>query len=186
MAGTARDLALFNLAVDGKRRGCDLIALRVRDVFAAGRNKERASMIQSKTGKLVRFEITETIRLSLERWITTPEMIGLEFLWPSRIPRSPHVSTSQCARIVRGWVASLGLEPSGYGTIRCAGPRRRKSSRNRLTSGRSTATRAFQDGQHGALPRRRYPGCPDAVRGHRPLKQTRPAPARRFCRPKRH
>jgi integrase len=116
MADNARDLALFNLAVDSKLRGCDLVALRVRDVFAAGRVKERASMVQSKTGKAVRFEITETTRQSLDRWIREPEMIGLEFLWPSRIHGSPHLSTRQYARIIRGWVTSLGLEPSAYGT----------------------------------------------------------------------
>lgn len=116
MAGNARDLALFNMAVDSKLRGCDLVGLRVRDVFVAGRVKERASVIQSKTGKPVRFEITETTQLSLERWIRDPEMIGLEFLWPSRIHGSPHLSTRQYARIVRSWVTSLGLEPSAYGT----------------------------------------------------------------------
>ena len=73
-------------------------------------------MIQSKTGKPVRFEITEAMRLSVERWISDPEMTGLEFLWPSRIHGSPHLSTRQYARIVRGWVASLGLEPTAYGT----------------------------------------------------------------------
>jgi integrase len=116
LAGNKRDLALFNMAVDSKLRGCDLVGLRVRDVFAAGCVKERTSMIQRKTGKPVRFEITETTRLSLERWISDPEMIGLEFLWPSRMHGSPHLSTRQYARIVRGWVASLGLEPSAYGT----------------------------------------------------------------------
>jgi integrase len=116
MAGNARDLALFNMAVDSKLRGCDLVSLRVRDVFAAGRVKERTSMIQSKTGKPVRFEITETTRVSLDRWISDPEMIGFEFLWPSRIHGSPHLSTRQYARIVRRWVMSLGLEPSAYGT----------------------------------------------------------------------
>jgi len=116
MAGNSRDLALFNMAVDSKLRGCGLVCLRVRDVFAAGRAKERASLIQSKTGKPVRFEITESTRLSLERWIQNPEMIGLEFLWPSRIHGSPHLSTRQYARIVRGWVTSLGLEPTAYGT----------------------------------------------------------------------
>ncbi|WP_374437173.1 tyrosine-type recombinase/integrase [Tabrizicola sp.] len=116
MAGNARDLALFNMAVDSKLRGCDLVGLRVRDVLAAERVKERTSMIQSKTGKPVRFEITETTRVSLDRWISDPEMNGLEFLWPSRIHGSPHLSTRQYARIVRGLVTSLGLEPSAYGT----------------------------------------------------------------------
>lgn len=116
MADNPRDLALFNMALNSKLRGCDLVALRVRDVFAAGRVKERASMIQSKTGKPVRFEITETTRLALERWICDPEMIGLDFLWPSRIHGNPHLSTRQYARIVRGWALSMGLEPTAYGT----------------------------------------------------------------------
>lgn len=116
MAGNTRDLALFNMAVDSKLRGCDLVGLRVRDVFAARCVKERTSMIQSKTGKPVRFEITETTWVSLERWIGDPEMNGHKFLWPSRFQGSPHLSTRQYARIVRGWVMSLGLEPSAYGT----------------------------------------------------------------------
>lgn len=73
-------------------------------------------MIQSKTGKPVRFEITESTRQSLERWIADPEMGGVEFLWPSRLRDSPHLSTRQYARILRGWVTSIGLEPSAYGT----------------------------------------------------------------------
>jgi site-specific recombinase XerC len=116
MAGDLRDLALFNMAVDSKLRGCDLVALQVRDVFAAGRVKERAAITQSKTGRSVRFEITETTRQSLERWIATPEMRGAEFLWPSRLHASPHLSTRQYARILRDWVTSIGLEPSAYGT----------------------------------------------------------------------
>jgi site-specific recombinase XerC len=116
MAGNVRDLALFNMAVDSKLRGCEIVGLRVRDVFAAGRVKERTSMIQSKTGKPVRFEITERTRLSLERWIRDPEMIGLEFLWPSRIHGRPHLSTRQYARLVQGWVMSVGLEQSACGT----------------------------------------------------------------------
>jgi site-specific recombinase XerC len=116
MADNARDLALFNLAVDSNLRGCDLVGIRVTDVFAAGQTKEHASMVQSKTCKPVRFEITKTTRQSPERWISDPEMTGLEFLWPSRLHGSPHLSPRQYARIVRGWVTSLGLEPSAYGT----------------------------------------------------------------------
>ncbi|SFY45787.1 Phage integrase family protein [Paracoccus pantotrophus] len=111
MADNRRDLALFNMAVDSKLRGCDLVCLKVRDVFAAGRVKERASVTQSKTGKPVRFEITETTRQSLERWIADPEMLGLEYLWPSRLHHSAHLSTRQYARILREWVTSIGLDP---------------------------------------------------------------------------
>lgn len=116
MANNKRDLALFNTAIDSKLRGCDLVGLKVRDVFAAGHVKDRASVTQSKTGKPVRFEITDTTRQSLEQWIADPEMIGSEFLWPSRLHASPHLSTRQYARIMREWVTSIGLEPSAYGT----------------------------------------------------------------------
>ena len=93
MADNRRDLALFNRASDSKVRSCDLVCLKVNDLCAAGRVKERASVTQSKTRKPVRFEITETTRLSLERWIKDPEMIGCEYLWPSRLHASPHPST---------------------------------------------------------------------------------------------
>jgi hypothetical protein len=116
MAGNARDVALFNLAVDSKLRGCDLVGIPVTDVFATRHVKDCASIVQSKTGKPVRFEIAETTRLSLEQWIGDPEMTGLEFLWPSRLHGSLHLPTRQYARIVRGWVTSLGLDPSAYGT----------------------------------------------------------------------
>jgi len=111
-----RDLALFNLAIDSKLRGCDLVMLKVADVFAAGQVKERASIIQSKTQKPVRFEITEGTRKSLVRWMQEPLMIGSEFLWPGRFHERLHISTRQYARLVREWVQSIGLEPSAYGT----------------------------------------------------------------------
>ena len=69
IAGNHRDLALFNLAIGSKLRGCDLVTLKVADVFAVGQLKERASIIQSKTRKPVRFEITVGTRKSLMRWM---------------------------------------------------------------------------------------------------------------------
>jgi hypothetical protein len=74
-------------------RGCDLVALRVRDVFSAGRVKERTSIVQKRTSRPVRFEITEMTRRSLDRWIAEPEMRGADRLWPSRFRNSPHLST---------------------------------------------------------------------------------------------
>jgi len=111
-----RNLAPFNLAIDSKLRGCDLVCLKVADVFAAGRVKERASIIQSKTRKPVRFEITEETRKSLLRWIGKPSMVGSEHLWPGRFHDRLHISTRRYARLVRDWVTSIGLEPSAYGT----------------------------------------------------------------------
>ena len=116
IAGNHRDLALFNLAIDSKLRGCDLVCLKVADVFAAGQVKERASIIQSKTQKPVRFEITDGTRKSLLRWMDEPLMIGSEYLWLGRFHERLHISTRQYARLVREWVKSIGLEPSAYGT----------------------------------------------------------------------
>lgn len=116
LAENHRDLALFNLAIDSKLRGCDLVKLKVADVFAAGQVKERASIVQSKTQKPVRFEITEGTRKSLLRWMEEPLMIGSEYLWPGRFHEWLHISTRQYARLVRDWVKSIGLAPSAYGT----------------------------------------------------------------------
>ena len=116
IADRVRDLALFNTAIDSKLRGCDLVKLKVADVYAASQVKERASIIQSKTCKPVRFEITEGTRKSLAAWLASPMMVGSQYLWPGRFHERHHISTRQYARLVREWVTSIGLEPSAYGT----------------------------------------------------------------------
>jgi site-specific recombinase XerC len=116
IAENTRDLALFNMAVDSKLRGCDLVRMKVADVYSAGQMKERASVLQSKTQKPVQFEITEGTRKSVTQWLSDPLMVGSEFLWPGRFHDRLNISTRQYARLVREWVASLGLETSAYGT----------------------------------------------------------------------
>ena len=116
IAENVRDLALFNTAIDSKLRGCDLVRLKVADVYAAGQVKELASILQSKTQKPVRFELTEGTRKSIKHWLGHPMMIGQEHLWPGRFHEPLHISTRQYARLVRDWVTSIGLEPSAYGT----------------------------------------------------------------------
>ena len=116
LADAIRDLALFNLAIDSKLRGCDLVRLKIADVFAAGTVKERASILQSKTSMPVRFEITGGTRKSLSTWIRHPLMAGQDYLWPGRSRKGHHISTRQYARLLKGWIFSIGLEPSSYGT----------------------------------------------------------------------
>ncbi len=116
LADNKRDLALFNLAIDSKLRGCDLVRLMVSDIYVAGRVKERTSVLQSKTKQPVQFEITEGTRKSLTSWIDHPAMIGSDFLWPGRFHEPDHISTRQYARLVKDWVATIGLEPSAFGT----------------------------------------------------------------------
>ncbi len=101
LAGAVRNLALFNMAVDSKLRGCDLVRLKVADVFAAGVVKQRASVLQSKTSKPVRFEITEGTRSSLANWISHPSMSGHDYLWSSRFHDRSHISNRQCARLLK-------------------------------------------------------------------------------------
>ena len=116
LAGNYRDLALFNIAIDCRLRGCDLVEMKVVDVMAYGQIKERAYVLQSKTQKPVRFEISEGTRVSVEKWTNDELMIGSESLWPGRFHARLHISTRRYARIVRDWVTSIGLEGSAYGT----------------------------------------------------------------------
>lgn len=116
ITGKVRELALFNLAIDSKLRGCDLVALTVRDIASSGIVASRAIVTQRKTGRPVQFEITEQTRDALATWIALARLRPDQYLFPSRITSSPHLSTRQYARIVRRWVASIGLNPSAYGT----------------------------------------------------------------------
>ena len=116
LAENHRDLALFNMAIDSKLRGCDLVRMQVVDVMASGQIKERASVLQSKTQKPLRFEISEGTRASVTKWMEDPLMVGSEYLWPGRFHERLHISTRQYARIVRDWVTSIGLEATAFGT----------------------------------------------------------------------
>ncbi len=111
-----RDLALFNLAIDSKLRGCDLVALRVRDVAQGNQIASRTSVMQRKTLRPVQFEITEQTRDAIAKWIAKAQLKPEQYLFPSRVHASPHLTTRQYARIVNQWVESIGLDPSAYGT----------------------------------------------------------------------
>jgi integrase len=111
-----RDLALFDLAIDSKLRACDLVKLRVRDVSHGEHMAARAIVMQRKTQRPVQFEITEQTRGALSAWIRRASLRSEDFLFPSRVHESPHLSTRQYARIVDGWVQDTGLDSATYGT----------------------------------------------------------------------
>ena len=111
-----RDLAMFNLAIDSKLRGCDLVNLRVRDITHGNQILPRAMVMQRKTQRPVQFELTEPTRSAVVAWIDKAHLKPEEYLFPSRIENSPHISTRQYARIVHYWVAAIGLDSSVYGT----------------------------------------------------------------------
>jgi len=111
-----RDLALFNLAIDSKLRGCDLMRLQVNDVCVGGQVRDRTTVIQKKTDRPVQFEITEQTRASIRDWLPSVAARRAQYLFPSRLRAQPHLSTRQYARIVHAWVASVGLDSTAYGT----------------------------------------------------------------------
>ena len=115
-AHAVRDLALFNLAIDSKLRGCDLVNLRVRDVAHGAQILSRTMVVQRKTQRPVQFELTEVTRTTVAAWIEKAHLRGEQYLFPSRVGNSLHVSTRQYARIVHHWAALAGLDPSVYGT----------------------------------------------------------------------
>ena len=111
-----RKLALLNLAIDSKLRGCDLVGLRVHDVVHGNHVSARAIVMQKKTQRPVQFEISEQTRDAVAGWISTAQLKPEQFLFPIRMSESPHLSTRQYARIVGSWVESIGLDPAAYGT----------------------------------------------------------------------
>jgi len=116
IANRLRDLALFDIALDSKLRGCDVVSLRLPDIIATGAVRGRAIVIQQKTGRPVQFEITEQTRRSLVEWLKVRRGEADSWLFPSRMNRSAHLSTRQYIRLVKGWVALIGLEPGAFGT----------------------------------------------------------------------
>lgn len=111
-----RDLAMFNLAIDSKLRGSDLVKIKRNDVLNAGSVANRAMVMQQKTNRPVQFEITQNTREAISHWAQKLSNSKSEYLFPSRNTHSAHISTRQYARIVSGWVAEIGLDPSIYGT----------------------------------------------------------------------
>jgi integrase len=114
-ANKTRELALFDLALDSKLRGYDLVALHVSDVAHGSHVLSRATIVQRKTKQPVRFELTDQTRAAVGAWIAAAKLSGNDDLFPSRLAASPHLSTRQYARIVKSWVVRVGADPHEYG-----------------------------------------------------------------------
>jgi integrase len=114
--GKKCDLALFNLAIDSKLRGCDVVAVRVDDVAPSGYAMDRATIRQKKTGRPVRFELTEQTRQALDEYLMLTGRKAGQFLFAGRGNAERGLTTRQYARLVQEWVASIGLDPAKFGT----------------------------------------------------------------------
>ena len=111
-----RDRALFDLAIDSKLRGCDLVKIRIRDVVAGPEIRTRAIVTQQKTGRPVQFEITSDVRASLLAWLERRGGTVEDYAFPSRVNHADHISTRQYSRLVDEWVSAIGLRADEYGT----------------------------------------------------------------------
>jgi integrase len=111
-----RDRALFDLAIDSKLRGCDIVMLKVGDLVSGGSVRSRAIVVQRKTGRPVQFELLEPARTSILSWLECRGGTLDEYVFPSRIDHDAHISTRQYARLVDEWVTGIGLRPEDYGT----------------------------------------------------------------------
>ena len=116
LADRKRDLALFNLAIDSKLRGCDVVALKLEDIAPHGYAVERATVRQKKTGQPVRFEVTEQTRQAVDDYLRTAERKQGEFLFGAQRHQHRGLSTRQYARLVSDWVRGIGLDPRAFGT----------------------------------------------------------------------
>jgi integrase len=114
--GRSRDLAMFNLAIDSKLRGCDVVALKVEDVAPNGYAIDRATIRQRKTGSPVKFELTEQTREAVDGYLRALGKKPNEFLFTSRRDKGRGMTTRQYARLVSEWIAGSGLEPRFFGT----------------------------------------------------------------------
>ena len=105
---TKRDLAMFNLAIDSKLRGCDVVAIKVEDIAPNGYSIDRATVRQRKTGRPVRFELTEHTRQAIDAYLKSCRKKPGEFLFT--------VTPRQYGRLVSNWLIGIGLDPHLYGT----------------------------------------------------------------------
>lgn len=116
LAKRIRDLALFNLAIDSKLRACDVVSLRVEDVAPHGYSVDRATVRQRKTGRPVKFEITEQTRQAVDDYLKITGKRPGEFLFTGRRGKDRCLTTRQYARLLSEWIAGIGLDPSLFGT----------------------------------------------------------------------
>lgn len=114
--GRMRDRALFDLAIDSKLRGCDLVKIRIGTLVSGSNVRARSMVIQQKTGRPVQFEITADARTSLLAWLERRGGTVEDYAFPSRANPAGHLSTRQYARLVDEWVIAIGLRPEEYGT----------------------------------------------------------------------
>lgn len=153
LSGQIRDLALFNLGIDSKLRGCDLVDLRVADIAPLGYSVGRATVRQKKTGRPVKFELTEQTREAVDAYLKATARQPAQFLFAGRKGVEQHLTTRQYARLLDGWDIPRSRAPSVISVWRST---TRSRSPNRLTSEQERQSRrALPRPQSTVWPRKR-------------------------------
>ncbi len=114
--GKQRDLALFNLAIDSKLRGCDLVSLKTEEIAPHGFAGKRCTIRQRKTGRPVTFEVSELTRSAIDQYMDSRSVKYSKYLFSGRKNIESPISTRQYARLVSKWIKAIGLNSSLYGT----------------------------------------------------------------------
>ena len=114
LADKVRDLALFNLAIDSKLRACDVVSILVENIAPHGYAIDRATIRQRKTGRPVKFELTEQTRTALDDFISKFNLKDQKYLFQGR--GNQHLTTRQYSRLVGDWVELVGLDRKRFGT----------------------------------------------------------------------
>ena len=151
--GRVRDLAMFNLAIDSKLRGCDVVAIRVEDVAASGYTADRATVRQKKTGRPVRFELSEQTRQAIDDYLKASNKRPGEFLFTGRRGPQTSMTTRQYARLVSEWGRErrTGLE-AVWDAFVAAHKSYSDLPPDPKSQGRSASPWAYQDRKHGEIP----------------------------------
>ena len=114
-----RDRALFDLAIDSRLRGCDLVKIKIKinELVSGARIRDRAIIVQQKTGRPVQFDLLEQARTSLLQWLERRGGSVDEYVFPGRTGRLAHLSTRHYAHLIDEWVTAIGLRCEDYGTF---------------------------------------------------------------------
>jgi integrase len=152
MADRKRDLALFNLAVDSKLRGCDVCALKIEDIAPHGYAVDRATIRQKKTGRPVRFGLTEQTRQALDDYLSMGEPQARRFSFcraasARQGPLDPTIFASRRQLDKRHWARPVSFRYA-FATSNQGHP---DLSPYRQSTCCPTAARPHEDREHGSL-----------------------------------
>jgi len=152
VAGRSRDLALFNIAIDSKLRGCDVVSLKVNDVAPSGYAADRASVRQKKTGRPVKFELTESTRQAIDDYLRATGKKPADHLFTGRRGPGCSLTTRQYARLLSGWLAGIGLDPPVQNAFAPSNKGDPHLSAHGQLASRAATSGAHQNREHRPVP----------------------------------